>query len=80
MTAESEKLLDDVVARFADVKGASAKEKSVADLAKTDLFEIRNLAIGKVAPEVAGEDQDCKPIKLSDYRGKVVVLDFWGYW
>ena len=38
------------------------------------------LAIGKVAPDIAGEDLDGKTFKLSDYRGKVVVLDFWGDW
>jgi hypothetical protein len=32
------------------------------------------------APEIAGEDLDGVPFRLSDYRGKVVVLDFWGDW
>jgi peroxiredoxin len=32
------------------------------------------------APEIAGEDIDGKKFKLSDYRGKVVLLDFWGNW
>ncbi|CRK60189.1 Thiol:disulfide oxidoreductase related to ResA [Alloactinosynnema sp. L-07] len=36
----------------------------------------------KVLPEVSGEDlsDDAKTIKLSDYRGKVVVLNVWGQW
>jgi cytochrome oxidase Cu insertion factor (SCO1/SenC/PrrC family) len=38
------------------------------------------LAIGKVAPDIVGEDIDGKEFKLSEYRGKVVVLDFWGNW
>ncbi len=33
-----------------------------------------------LAPEIVGEDVDGVPFKLSDYRGKVVVLDFWGNW
>jgi hypothetical protein len=37
-------------------------------------------AVGKPAPEIAGEDLDRKKFKLSDYRGKVVLLDFWGNW
>jgi hypothetical protein len=36
--------------------------------------------LNKLTPEIAGEDIDGKPIKLSDYRGKVVMLDFWGNW
>jgi len=35
------------------------------------------LEIGKVAPDVEGQDQDGKKFKLSDYKGKVVLLDFW---
>jgi len=37
-------------------------------------------AIGKPAPEISGEDLDGQQFKLSDYRGKVVLLDFWGNW
>jgi hypothetical protein len=36
--------------------------------------------VGQIVPEIAGEDIDGIPFKLSDYRGKVVVLDFWGHW
>jgi cytochrome oxidase Cu insertion factor (SCO1/SenC/PrrC family) len=34
-----------------------------------------NLVVGKVPPEIEGQDQDGKKFKLSDYRGKVVLLD-----
>jgi len=37
-------------------------------------------AIGNLAPEFTAKDADGVSFKLSDYRGKVVVLDFWGYW
>jgi hypothetical protein len=36
--------------------------------------------LNKEAPEIQGVDIDGKKFKLSDYRGKVVVLDFWGNW
>ena len=36
--------------------------------------------LNKEAPEIEGVDIDGKKFKLSDYRGKVVVLDFWGNW
>ena len=38
------------------------------------------LEVGNMAMEIDGEDIDGQPFKLSDYRGKVVVLDFWGNW
>ena len=30
--------------------------------------------------EIEGVDLDGVPFRLSDYRGKVVFLDFWGDW
>jgi peroxiredoxin len=49
---------------------------SILAYAKTEAYEMRHLAVGKKAPEIVGEDLDGKPMKLSDYRGKVVVLEF----
>ena len=36
--------------------------------------------VGMLAPDITGVDTDGKPFSLSDYRGKVVMLDFWGNW
>jgi hypothetical protein len=63
-------------AQFEDVINAPYTE-SVAAKAKEELFEIRHLSIGKTAPDIAGQDQDSQPFKLSDYRGKIVLLYFW---
>jgi len=37
-------------------------------------------SIGALAPEIAGKDLDGVAFQLSDYRGKVLLLDFWGDW
>jgi thiol-disulfide isomerase/thioredoxin len=36
--------------------------------------------VGTLAPEIDGEDLDGVRFKLSDYRGKVVVVSFWASW
>lgn len=53
---------------------------TLGQLAGRELFEMRYLQPGKAAPDIVGEDIDGKPMKLSDFRGKVVLLDFWGFW
>ena len=72
---EAEALFERAAKDFANVKLPGGD--SVAERAKAELFELRHLVPGKEAPEIAGEDQDGKKFKLSDYRGKVVLLDFW---
>lgn len=52
----------------------------LGDFAEKMLFRIRHLSIGKLAPDIAGEDIAGNEFKLSDHRGKVVLLTFWGHW
>jgi hypothetical protein len=35
-------------------------------------------AVGKDAPHIEGVDSHGRPFQLADYRGKVVMLEFWG--
>lgn len=43
-------------------------------------FEKTRLQIGQEVPDIEGTDLAGVDFKLSDYRGKVIVLDFWGDW
>ena len=36
--------------------------------------------VGKPVPDFTATDLDGNPISLQDYRGKVVLLDFWAVW
>lgn len=47
---------------------------------KDRLDAIENQSVGKVMPELKSTDLKGKEVKLSDYRGKVVVLDIWATW
>ena len=38
------------------------------------------LKVGDTAPEIALPNPDGKIMKLSDYRGKLVLVDFWAGW
>lgn len=60
--------------------GNDYKSSGYAKRAEGTLFELEHLAIGKLAPDFEAIDVDGVRWKLSDYRGKVVVVDFWGYW
>jgi hypothetical protein len=50
------------------------------EVASGDIFELENLHVGAPAPEIDGKDLEGLPLRLSDYRGKVVFLKFWGDW
>jgi hypothetical protein len=74
---EIEAVFEQAAAKYGDVKLPGGD--TVAERAKAELFEIGDLSVGKEAPDIEGEDQDGKRFKLSGYRGKVVLLDFWSY-
>ncbi|MBX7183230.1 MAG: AhpC/TSA family protein [Bacteroidia bacterium] len=42
--------------------------------------ELSRLAIGTPAPEISITDPEGNPIRLSDFKGKIVLIDFWASW
>jgi hypothetical protein len=74
-------LNDEQEQRLVDFLGElREKAPGYAEWIDKAVFQVRNLTIGNVAPDIEGEDLDGVSFKLSDYAGKVVVLDFWGDW
>jgi thiol-disulfide isomerase/thioredoxin len=57
-----------------------ARKRTLGQEAEARVDDLLNLAVGKPAPEIEGVDVDGKPLRLSDHRGKVVMLVFWGSW
>ncbi len=57
-----------------------ARRPTLRQVAESRLDDRNNLAEGSPAPEIEGADLEGRPRKLSDYRGKVVALVFWGSW
>jgi len=52
----------------------------VAELYKVVTSPAASTSIGAMAPDLAFENPDGKIMRLSDLRGKVVLLDFWAAW
>jgi thiol-disulfide isomerase/thioredoxin len=75
--AEAVRLLETCMKDYRDVK---LEQNTLADMAKPLLHKIRFLSVGKTVPEITGEDPEGKKFKLSDYRGKVVLVDFFADW
>jgi hypothetical protein len=72
-----------LVAQADDAQGAERPFTLSSDL---DLGEIAMpltalaRSYGKDAPAVTGVDRSGKAVTLADFRGKWVLLEFWGFW
>jgi len=44
------------------------------------LASAKTTAVGALAPDFTQNDVNGKPVKLSDFRGKYVLVDFWASW
>ncbi len=77
LAKQREQVYETMLKSFPEV---TAQGNTLGKVAENSLFAIRHLAVGRVAPDIEGEDVFGKEFKLSDFRGKVVMLTFWGHW
>jgi len=78
--AEAEKVVAEAEKYFAQAAELGKDNAALQKDVERELKILKHLRIGKEAPDIKGPDLDGKEFKLSDYRGKVVLLDFWGDW
>jgi thiol-disulfide isomerase/thioredoxin len=91
--AEDEKTLGEAVAKATDLLQKAAKEapglkvgnsnKTIEEMTKKELAGLKGItivAVGNPAPDVENVTLEGKKVKLSDYKGKVVLLDIWATW
>jgi len=64
----------------ADYADVTIQGFELSEFSAKMLFEMMNLQVGCEAPEIEGKDADGVAFKLSDYRGKHVIVIFWGGW
>jgi RNA polymerase sigma factor (sigma-70 family) len=78
--AEAGELFRSFLKEFDGKDPTLGTEQQYRTVAAREIAEIEARGIGKTAQEITGEDLDGKAMKLSDFKGKVVLLSFWGTW
>lgn len=78
--ASKEKAVECFKQLYADYEDVTIQGFKLSDFAAKMFFEMTSLQVGCEAPEIEGKDADGVNFKLSDYRGKYVIVIFWGGW
>ena len=65
---------------YADDIKDNFKDNPVVQHFVKQMDDVKPISIGHKAPDFTTVGVDDKPVKLSDYKGKYVLLDFWASW
>lgn len=68
------------ILRLDSLRKLLVTSRETADLYQAMLNEIASVSLGAQAPEIALPDTSGTIRKLSELRGKIVLIDFWGTW
>jgi thiol-disulfide isomerase/thioredoxin len=79
LQSEAIRCFELVCSDYSDVQTLQGDEK-LSVRAGREIYELKHLAVGVAAPDIVGADIDGKQMRLSDHRGKVVLLVFWATW
>ncbi|RZL62230.1 MAG: TlpA family protein disulfide reductase, partial [Pedobacter sp.] len=66
--------------KFADEIKEEIKGNATVDTFIKQKALLKAVQIGQVAPSFTINNVDGKPVSLSDYKGKYVMIDFWASW
>lgn len=79
LVAEADKL-NDILAKSEFKPDGKTSLKEAAESLMAGFRNLPKLVVGAVAPDAEGVNLEGKKMKLSDFRGKVVVVDIWATW
>lgn len=77
---EVDRLMGDAAKRFPSHQGLVAVKDKVSEQLATMKKSMESKWVGKQAPDFSLPDPNGNMIKLSSYRGKYVLVDFWASW
>ncbi len=77
LAKQREQVYEAILKSFPEVTVQGTK---LGEISEKALFAIRHLSVGTVAPDIEGEEVRGEKFKLSDLRGNIVMLTFWGHW
>lgn len=83
--AENEAAYNNLVKRFPKHAGIQSvvkefRESVAAANAQQQRIEAGKPKVGGIAPDITMPDVNGKPVSLSSFRGKYVLVDFWASW
>lgn len=65
---------------YADKIKEQFMDNIIVNQFREEVEKLQRLAVGQHAPEIEAYTPNNKTVKLSDYRGKYVLVDFWASW
>ncbi|NQX39531.1 Peroxiredoxin [Pedobacter steynii] len=68
------------VAPLFDLLSVAQKNSKYGKLLSQNIAAARTIMIGAIAPDFTQNNSNNQPVKLSSFRGKYVLIDFWASW
>jgi peroxiredoxin len=69
----------ELIAYAEEIRSVFPKNKAVQSFV-AKMAEVKSVSVGQMAPEFELNNTEGKLVKLSDFKGKYVLLDFWASW
>ena len=69
----------ELIAFAEEIRSVFPKNKAVQSFV-AKMAEVKSVSVGQMAPEFELNNTEGKLVKLSDFKGKYVLLDFWASW